>query len=41
MKAWIIKLAAAVAIAAVMSGCAGLGGQNGADLPLYEENLSE
>ena len=41
MKAWIMRLAAALAVAAVMSGCAGLGFQEGPDLPVYEQSLSE
>jgi hypothetical protein len=41
MKAWIMRLAAAVAVAAVMSGCAGFGSQEGSDLAIYEQSLSE
>jgi hypothetical protein len=40
MKAWIMRLAAAVAVAVLMSGCAGMGSQEG-DLPVYEETLSD
>jgi uncharacterized protein YceK len=41
MKAWIMRLAAAVAVAVLMSGCAGMGSHDGSDLPVHEETLSD
>ena len=41
MKAWIMRLAAAVTVAVLISGCAGMGSQDGSDLPIYESNLSD
>ena len=40
MKAWIMRLAAAVTVAVLVSGCAGMGAQE-TDLPIYESALSD
>jgi hypothetical protein len=41
MKAWIARLAATIAVAGVLTGCAGLGHPGMSDLPVYETSLSE
>ena len=41
MKAWIMRLLAAVAVAAVLSGCAGFGGMDTESaMPSYEPETS-
>jgi hypothetical protein len=42
MKAWIIRVLAAMAVAGALSACAGMGdGSNVPDLPIYEISPSD
>jgi hypothetical protein len=40
MKAWIMRLLAAVAVTSVLAGCAGLGFESESAMPSYEPETS-